>query len=308
MTDRDVDAGPRREQPGARGTRPVVVGVDGSDSAAAAAGWAAAEAFRRQVPLRVVHVVPPPPDAFPGDLAWAAIDWRARSRPLLDPTTELLSRVHPGLEIDSEVLVGLPVAAALNDAARTAELLVIGSRGRGGFATLLLGSTAVQVLETLSAPVVVVGPMVALDAATPPGPVVVGVDGSAASRRALRFAADEAALRGTGVTAVHAWEPAPHPGLDALRAASGLDWSALAQHASDLLEEELTVVGAEFPAVQFTGQTVAAQPVQGLVDASAGAQLLVVGSRGRGALAGLLMGSVSHSTVRTARCPVVVVR
>ncbi|RBY79411.1 universal stress protein [Blastococcus sp. TF02-09] len=308
MTDRDADESPERLGPVPRGTGPVVVGIDGSDSSSAAARWAAAEATRRHVPLHVIHVVPPPPGAFPTDLAWAAIDWQARSQPLLDATTDFLHQLHPALEVRSGVLVGRPTAAALNSEAEFAELLVIGSRGRGGFATLLLGSTAVQVLETLAAPVVVVGPMAARDETAESGPVVVGVDGSAGSQRALRFAANEATLRGTTVTAVYAWEPAPHPGLDALRAASGLDWSSLAQHATDLLDDELTRVRTEFPHVQFTGQTLADQPVQGLVDASQDAQLLVVGSRGRGALGGLVMGSVSHSVVRAAHCPVAVLR
>lgn len=308
MLDRDADARPEGVRRAPHGAGPVVVGIDGSDSSSTAARWAASEAARRRVPLRVVHVVPPPPGVFATDLAWAAIDWQARSQPLLDATTTPLQQLHPGLDIQGRIEIGGPTAAALNAEAESADLLVIGSRGRGGFATLLLGSTAVQVLETSAAPVVVVGPMVTGDTPVEAGPVVVGVDGSAASQRALRFAAHEAALRGTTVTAVYAWEPARHPGLDALRAAGGLDWSVLAEHATDMLEDELTRARAEFPHVQFTGKTVADQPVQAVVDASGDAQLLVVGSSGRGALSGLVMGSVSHSVVRAAHCPVAVLR
>jgi nucleotide-binding universal stress UspA family protein len=308
MTDRKTVEEPEQLRSVAHGTGRVVVGIDGSDSSSAAARWAAAEATRRQVPLRVIHVVPPPPGALATDLAWAAIDWQDRSQPLLDAVTDFLHQLHPGLEVRSGVLVGQPTAAALNSEAESAELLVIGSRGRGGFASLLLGSTAVQVLETLTTPVVIVGPTVAADTPADSGAVIVGVDGSAGSQRALRFAAAEAALRGTTVTAVYAWEPTPHPGLDALRAASGLDWSVLAQHATDMLDDELTRVRAAFPHVHVTGQTVAGHPVQGLLAASEEAQLLVVGSRGLGALGGLVLGSVSHSVVRAAHCPVAVLR
>jgi nucleotide-binding universal stress UspA family protein len=287
------------DEESAMGSRSVVVGVDGSDSSDAAARWAAFEATRRQLPLLVVHAVMPPTPA--------AVDWEGWAAGLLDTTIGPLRRLHPDLEIRTQVHVGLPAALALSSEAQSAELLVVGSRGRGGFTTLLLGSTAIQVLET--APVVIVRqPPPDQGEASPGGPVVVGVDGSDPSRRALHFAFTEAALRETTLTAVHAWAIPDHPGLTSMRASGGADWSFLAQQAADVLEEALAAVRADFPDVEVTEHLVDDQPVPALLEASRHAQLLVLGSHGRGAFSGLVLGSVSHSAVRGADCPVAVIR
>jgi nucleotide-binding universal stress UspA family protein len=177
-------------------SRSVVVGVDGSDSSDAAARWAAFEAIRRELPLRVVHAVMPPTPA--------SVDWEGWAAGLPDTTIGPLRRLHLDLEIRTEVHVDLPAALALSSEAQSAELLVVGSRGRGGFTSLLLGSTAIQVLETVTAPVVIVRRPPDQDQAPADGPVVVGLDGSDPSRRALHFAFTEATLREITLTAVHA--------------------------------------------------------------------------------------------------------
>lgn len=291
-------------------SRSVVVGVDGSESSDAAARWAADEAARRDLPLRVVHAVPPvTPGAFPSALVWAAVDWRARADTILDTTIGPLRELYPDLVIEADAHIGQPPAQVLADQARSAEFLVVSSRGRGGFVGLLLGSTAVQVLELATAPVVIVRqPPADRGQAPVDGPVVVGVDGSDHSRRALPFAFTEAALRGTTLTAVHAWAIPDHPGLTSMRASGGADWSHLVRQAEDVLEESLTAVRADFPGVEVTERVLDEQPVRALLEASRGAQLLVLGSRGRGSLAGLVLGSVSHSAVHGADCPVAVVR
>ncbi len=288
---------------------PVAVGVDGSESSDAAARWAADEAFRRNLPLRVVHAVPPvTPGAFPTALAWSAMDWQTRAERLLDDATAPLRELYPGLAIEGHAYIGQPPARALSDEAESAEMLVLSSRGRGGFASLLLGSTAVQVLELAGSPVVIVRRPPAGRDLPVDGPVVVGVDGSDPSRRALPFAFAEAALRETALTAVHAWALREHPGIASMRASGLIDTSFLERQAAEMLEEALAGVRADFPDVEVTERLVDDQPVRALVEASRSAQLLVLGSRGRSALSGLVLGSVSHSAVRGADCPVAVIR
>ncbi len=139
------------------------------------------------------------------------------------------------------------------------------------------------------------------------GRIVVGVDGSPASLEALRWAVGQAALTGAAVEAVTAWEyPADYGAADygAAPMSSGIDWQANAREA---LETALgQAVAADAPAIMRTVQQ--GHPAKVLLNASAGAELLVVGNRGHGGFAGLLLGSVSDHVVAHAACPVLVIR
>jgi nucleotide-binding universal stress UspA family protein len=253
--------------------------------------------------------MPIPPASVGSPAVFASMDWEGWGAELLDTSIESLRRLHPDLHIQTEVYVSRSPAQALLEEAQSAELVVLGSRGRGGFASLLLGSTAVAVLEGATVPVVIVRqPPPDQGEASPGGPVVVGVDGSDSSRRALRFAFTEATLRETTLTAVHAWVAPDAAGLTSARASGGVDWSFLAQRAADVLDETLASARTDFPDVEVAGQVANDHPIQALLEASRHAQLLVLGSRGRGAFTGLVLGSVSHSAVRSAHCPVAVVR
>jgi nucleotide-binding universal stress UspA family protein len=174
----------------------------------------------------------------------------------------------------------------------------------------LLGSTVTNVIHLATGPVAVVRPSEPANQIAPEsaGHVVVGVDGSPVAQQAVRFAFAEAALRGIGLLAIHAWTKPPHPGLPALEATGWLDWSVLKRHAVDVLTESVAAAQPDFPEVPVTERVVNEQPGAVLVTASAGARLLVVGSRGRGGLAGLVLGSVSHGVLHRAHCPVVVIR
>jgi nucleotide-binding universal stress UspA family protein len=278
--------------------RPVVVGVDGSASAYRAVEWAAGEAHRRGVGLRLVR-------AFSWTTADHPTGWVARYRDeMLDVSRRQVARAvrvaadtRPDVEVESQVELGAPIEV-LSSEARRAQLLVLGDRGLGEVAGLVLGSVAVSLAARGACPVVVVRG----ERAGAEGAVVVGVDGSPVSEAALAFAFDAAAARGVDLVAVHAWSPTA---IDE-ELASLVEWDASAESA--VLAERLAGWGQKYPQVAVRRTVVRDGAVRALVTASAGAQLVVVGSRGRGNAAGLLLGSVSHGVLHGAHCPVAVVR
>ncbi len=289
--------------------RRVVAGVDGSPESEQALQWAAAEAARRSAALDVVHAWMTPYPLNPPDYFVDPAPFEARGAELLHWAMASLAGVagsgHAPAEI-RPVLVRDFAVKALVDAAEGAELLVVGSRGRGGFSGLLLGSVSQNCVQHAPCPVAVI----------PPGSaggghrrVVVGVDGSDPSYEALRWAAEAAALRGAELDVVN--------GYDALQvvmpmglAAAGADREQLGKASQCLLEE---MVGRVIDRTQSGPRSVELVPThtgaaRALLEAALGADLLVVGSRGRGGVRELLLGSVSQQCVHHASCPVVVVR
>jgi nucleotide-binding universal stress UspA family protein len=276
-----------------RDRRPVLVGVDGSVSAQGALAWAAAEASLRQCPLRIVHAFTWPMIGDPLDLTFdgymsngvqAAAEW------VLADAESHARTVAPDIKVTGELFVAGAVPTLLGQA-QDAELVVVGSRGLGGVRGLLVGSVSAAVAAHAPCPVVVVHPHRDGTAypARPTGRVVVGVDGSEASTAAIRFALQEAARRHIGVTAVHATMPTrQHPSLSA---------------PADIVEQ----IRSLFPGADLHTKLVHSHPAQALIDESAGAELVVVGSRGRGGFAGMLLGSVSQAVLQHAGCPVAVV-
>ena len=283
--------------------RAVVAGVDGSESSLQAVRWAAREASRLRAPLRLV----------------AAVGWVTAPHQYGDPRTgpdlrEVLlrqARVHlakaaqvaadvaPGPEPDREVLDGFPVPR-LADESRAAQLVAIGDRGLGGVAGLVVGSVAGGVAAHGDCPVVVVRGR--WDASG--GPVVVGVDGSPVSDAALGFAFEAAALRRAPLLAVHAWrelliDPVTLPSLD---------WAVVEQEEQAELAERLAEWQDKYPDVDVQRLVVRDRPARVLVEQSAHAQLVVVGSHGHGDLAGLVLGSIGHAVLHRADCPVAIVR
>jgi nucleotide-binding universal stress UspA family protein len=283
-------------------TGPIVVGFDGSPRSGLALDWAVDEAQRWQVPLHVVY---------------------ARMMPLRGPTPEVglvvqeteadevlgaaVDRAHelaPRLGVTTSSRYGAP-APLLVDATRGASGLVVGARGRGGVASALLGSTSVDVAAHAHCPVTVVRqlPEVVADR---PG-VVVGVDGSELSESAVAVAFAQASARSVPLTVVHAWF------LE--YTAAGLQVLDL-QHERQRIAQEEQALAAElvagwsekYPDVVVRRHVVNAHPVQALADHSRGAELVVVGSRGRGGFAGLVLGSVSQGVLHHAHAPVMVVR
>ncbi|GAB3142702.1 universal stress protein [Micromonospora sonneratiae] len=282
----------------------VVVGVDGSDIALGAVRVAASEATRRGRSLHIVHafvwpmlrvpVGPPPGGPAEGGLRNQA------ERVLADAVAEA-NAAQPGLEVSAEIVEGQPAAVLLGQA-HDAALLVIGDRGLGGFAGLLVGSVAIQVAEYATCPVLVIR-----GEQRPEGPVIVGVDGSARSAAAVEFAAEEAALRGAELVAVHAyWHPVSLGPGDIVPLV--YDEDALQTEEAQLLAESVAGLAERYPDLRITQRLVRGKPATALIEESADAQLVVVGARGRGGFAGLLLGSVSQSVLHHSKCPVIVIR
>ncbi|MET8091764.1 universal stress protein [Micromonospora sp. NPDC005220] len=272
----------------------ILVGYDGSTDASMAVDWAVDEARHSGQPVRLAYVfewltvaswVGPgvAPGVWPDDTARRQVD------DLVRKAAADAAAANPGLQITGEVYDG-PPALVLQERSAEAGMLVLGSRGHGGFGGLLVGSTAVSVAAHAHCPVVVVrdGPSAA-------GPVAVGVDGSEPSLVALGFAVERAAQRRTPLRVLHAWTPGPD-------AAAGVPDERAA------VEQTLETWRRTFPDLAVSVDLVPTSPAAMLIEASRDAQLIVVGSRGRGGLAGMLLGSVSQQLIQHAACPVAVVR
>lgn len=287
--------------------QPVVVGVDGSPSSLDAVETAAHEAALRGVALRLVHAFGRPTPHVPrGGPPWDRAE--AGVRELVDGTlTEAERRARrtgPGVEIARDVAVGDP-SEVLVIASRTASLAVVGSHGHNAVGRLLLGSTAGQLAAHGRCPVLVVRGRPA-----PGGPVLLAVDDAPASAPAVRFALAEAGLRGAALTAVHVCRPGSADAYDGPADPPFVTYDRrhLRDHAEHVLDGALAGHENRYPDVVVRRRPVVGRVRHTLIESSADAQLLVVGARGRGGFAGLLLGSVSQAVLHHARCPVVVVR
>ncbi|MGW4488525.1 universal stress protein [Amycolatopsis sp. NPDC004368] len=285
--------------------RGVLAGVDGSVSAVHAAVWAGAVAARRGSVLRLVQAYVVPSPGISG-MAVTAVREGFRSRAesgVAEAAATVLAR-WPSLPIERVVAEGSAVGILLRRSA-DAELLVLGSRGLGGFTGLLLGSTAVSVSAHAPCPVVVVRGREPDDPPPAAGPVIVGLDGSPDSADAFGFACEEALARGTTLVAVH-------PGNEIRPDGSMREGGARAQDVAAaerrLVEEQLAPWREKFRDLRVDVVVVRGRPVRALLERSADAQLVVVGSRGRGGFSGLLLGSTSRALLVHSACPVAVVR
>ncbi|MER7133331.1 universal stress protein, partial [Streptosporangium saharense] len=255
----------------------------------------------RGAPLRLVHVtlrwaydvplVPQPPHWGPAA--------QAACRRLLAQATERARAEAPSAEITTEVLDGA-AAEAITVAARDAQLVVVGGRGRGGFAGLLLGSVSRDLAARCPRPLVVVRPR--LPGFAGRGEVVVGATGEAGQEHVLRFAFEEALLRRLPLRAVHAWTH-PVAGFPGDMQPLVYDVAGIGREEERLLAEALAGRREEFPDVPLAEQVVHGHPARVLADASASAELVVVGAPGRAAL----LGSTVHSLLGHAHGPVAVV-
>jgi nucleotide-binding universal stress UspA family protein len=287
----------------------IVVGYDGSAGAGIAVDWAAAEAARRDATLSLVHAV-----HLPQLLTGAAANSPAAGAWAVDAATVVTdSGVGRARQMGATALVttettATTAARALVDASQDASLLVLGTRGRGTTVGEIFGSVGVTVAAEAACPVVVVR-----GDSRPPGrgrAVVVGVDGSPQAEIALRYAADLAAAHGAPLSVVTAWRHGrggPHP-FTPLSQLEGLEHDRQArQEARRTAAEAADLAAGLYPALVVETHVREGRAAEALAAAAEGAGLVVVGTRGRGGLTGLVLGSVSHAVMHTAPCPAVVV-
>jgi nucleotide-binding universal stress UspA family protein len=290
--------------------QPIVVGVDGSDSARNAALWAADEAAARHLPLRLVHAVVTSPMAYTGGPAipqsyFDAIGNDGRRR--LIEVEKAIRHLHPKLTIEADLRMADPVPMLLAES-DNARLVVLGSRGLGGFAGIVVGSTAIALVAHAHCPVAVIRERAAGDTGRTGGPVVVGVDGSPASESALAMAFDEASVRGADLVAVHTWIEFPSDQAFAYAQQFINNWGVLETREQEVLAERLAGWQEKYPDVTVRRVVTRDPPVRGLLDQAAHAQLLVVGSRGHGGILGMALGSTSQALIYHATCPLLIAR
>jgi len=280
----------------------IVVAVDGSPASNSAACWAARDAALRNIPLTVVHAVATPtatwpPVPYPDSLAVRLED---EGKKAVVHAIKIAEDAMPGdqkVVINRELVYATP-ALALIKMSDEAETIVVGTAGRGLLARSLLGSVSSTVVRHAKCPVAVIRDE---DLPDPHAPIVVGIDGSRASELATAIAFDEASRRGVELMAVHAWSDLTMIELP------GLDWSAVEAEAERSFSERLAGWQERYPDVAVHRILVCDRPARQLVEKSESAQLVVVGSHGRGGLTGML-GSVSNTVVHSVRRPVIVAR
>jgi nucleotide-binding universal stress UspA family protein len=297
--------------------RPVVVGVDGSVSSWQAVHAAAWEAQQRKAKVVLVHGYP---DYYPYvGYGWAvtpAYDAEAPAAAMVEETANRVRGYYPDLDVSTLLRAGTG-AQVLIDASHSAALVVVGARGQGGFGGLSIGSVAAQTAAHATAPVMVIRPSKvdseAADVTAPvgpiphPGPVMVGVDGSVGTDVTIEFAFEAAARRGVPLVALHVWWALPKHNLGP-DLPGHYDYGAAQQEARRLLAELMAGWQSKFPDVPLELRAVQSMnPSYTLIEASAQAGLVVVGSRGRGGFAGLLLGSVGRDLVGHASSPVTIV-
>ncbi|HET7741233.1 MAG TPA: universal stress protein [Mycobacterium sp.] len=283
----------------------ILVGVDGSAESGAAVRWAAREAVLRDTAVTLVHVVAPVVVTWPvANLGPSFSDWQEDNaqQAIEQAQKQFQAEVGDARSPDVHTLVLYDnVASGLVKASRDAAMIVAGSRGLGAIGGALMGSASRSLLHHAHCPVVVVRGDQAL-AANDGSPVLVGIDGSPASEAATALAFDEASRRHVDLVALHAWSDiGVFPVL-------GMDWHEYEDLGHELLGERLAGWQEQYPDVRVRRRVVCDQPAHRLLDESQHAQLVVLGNRGRGGFAGLLLGSVSTAVAEAAKCPVIVVR
>lgn len=286
-------------------TRPITAGVDGTPESHAALAWAAREAVRRGLPLRVVHAWQLVPDQAFGAATRETHDQWVREG--VDETARSVAEHHPRLDITVDVVEGSPTHT-LAEAAARAEMLVLGSRGHGALVGFLLGSVGQHVIAESERPVVLVRAQDRASDEAAGREVVVGQQGDPEeSAPVLRFAFEAAAARGTGVRAVRAWSLPPvfaySPGsMKLLDEAGGLE-----PYERNALAAALEPWRERFPGVPVTQHVEMGSAGEVLLSVASRAQLLVVGRRAHRRAVGARIGSVAHGVLHHAHCPVAVV-
>ncbi|WP_039801380.1 universal stress protein [Nocardia araoensis] len=284
---------------------PILAAVDGSASSYQAVAWAAVEAALHHRPLHIVTSMAIRTGSGPGiSLGEADLEWlRSDGERVLAEAARVARTAVPGAEpaVTTEVTFELIISMLIERSAR-AWMLVVGSRGIGAFQRGLLGSVSTATTHHARCPVAVIHGIAAIDAVSARQPVLVGVDGTDNSVAAVELAFEEASRRKVDLVALHAWSDT-----------SGLDvpvrgWDGAREAAEAVLAESLAGWADRYPDVSVRRVVTADRPGRSLLDESANAQLVVVGSHGRGGFASMLLGSTSNTLLHSVDVPLIVVR
>lgn len=279
-------------------TNTYLIGVDGSEQSRAALAWGLARATERRAQVELLHVAD---DSFLSESVAFLSEAQQASEQMLAAEAEYARSLGFEGSITGTAVVGHPIAE-VEEASRRADLLVLGAHEGSRFAGSFFGTRAVKVAATAHCPVAVIP----AQEQRAEGGIVVGIDGSDAAQAAIAFAAEEASFRGVPLIAVYAWMPPLTPGLEYL-------WSEDLVESQRSAAEEAIAIGTaglaeRYPDLVIEREIVQAPPVAALLQAAERGQLLVVGSRGRGGLSRLLLGSVSHGVLQALPCPTVVTK
>ncbi|MGZ4559983.1 MAG: universal stress protein [Mycobacteriaceae bacterium] len=291
------------------GCLPIMVGADGSAMSLDAVRWAAEDAARRRAPLWIVSVLPDPciycGPGFPSSLV---VDRETTAKARLAEAAVLAADAAKELgaiTVRTEFVVGAAIPALLERAA-SARMVVLGLRGLAEFSGGLVGSVASALAEHAPCLVAIVRGVPSPGQAAFPGGVVVGVDGTRSSESVIAAAFEEASLRGVALTAVHA--VTDFSVATVFANIKEVDWPTSASAGDMALAESLAGWSQQYPDVVVRKVVVKDHPAQNLIRHAESAQLLVVGSHGRGGFAGMLLGSTSRTLIHKAECPLLIVR
>lgn len=280
------------------GNLPILVGVDGSPVALAALRWAAVDAARRHVPLHLLYAIGVLGE-FGSGFELGQFDFDSYRQGGLDAletarATAVAESASIGeLDISTE-LVDAPAIPVLRDRSKAARLLVVGTHGLGAVSRRLLGSVSTALARHAACPVAVIPET----PASPHRPVVVGVDGSRSSTHAVEIAFDQAAFRSVELVAVHTWS-------DFLRFESS---EQMQEEGEELLSRSIAGFGEKYPEVPVHRIVTEDRPADRLLMIGDKAQLIVVGSHGRGGFSGMTLGSVGQAVLHAAQVPMIIAR
>jgi nucleotide-binding universal stress UspA family protein len=295
-------------------SRGIVVGVDGSPSSTAAVEWAARDAEMHSASITLVHVIAPvPPSSGPvgespipaGYTQWQDSDAKRIIADALKVVEHNTAQTD-STPAHSELIHGA-IVPTLVDFSSEADMLVVGCRGQGTVSRAILGSVSSGVLHRAHCPVAVIHDEDQAATRSADAPVLVGLDGSPTSDLATDIAFDEASCRRVDLVALHAWSDLSELGPPGM-GWSPTEWLAIHEREDHTLAERLAAWQKHYPDVAVSRLVVCDRPARRLLENSESAQLVVVGSRGRGGFAGMLLGSVSRALVNSSRTPVIVAR